>query len=1099
MSKQTWTPWHRVVRVRDDLRSGELSLAMFAADLYDVVMRRGSRIYWDPREFFALTYPTVNLRELAKDVALRLDGRNDKAVRQLALTYGGGKTHTLITLYHLASDPESLPDLPAVGEFLSHIGSRPPRARVAAITFDRLDPVTGMEVRSPDGEVARFKYPWSVLAFQLGGKAGLEILGSVDGAEREEPPFTNVLEDLLALPSRDGFATLVLIDEVLMWARTKVGADNVWRHRLQDFFQCLTQAATKVSRCAIVASLLATDPAKSDELGREIISELHNVFQRARDEAIQPVERDEVAEILRRRLFNPESLAHSDRFRPEVVAAVQGISELDEQTRKDYSAAESRFLRSYPFHPDLTDVFYGKWTGIDRFQRTRGVLRTFALALREAEGWDDCPLIGPNVFLSPMEGAGISEAARELTDIAGTQADGGSAQNWAAIVDGELAKAREIQRQFPSLRHREVEQAVFATFLHSQPVGRRALTRELLLLLGQTDPDRIDLEQALRRWSEESWFLDESEFGTATAGADGQKGLPKAWRLGPKPNLRQMHHDARPRVEPLVEDTLARGIASLKSLTSGASGAGARVHNLPSHPREVEDDGQFHYVVLGPSAACDVGRPSAEARRFIEETTSADRPRVAKNALVLAVPSRDGLEAARDAVRDHLAWEEVREQLKGQPLDPIREGMLADFIKDARDKIPGAIRQAYCMVVTLSAKGVVEAFKVTVGTDPLFMTIKADKAARIQDSAVSADALLPDGPYDLWKGETCRWVKDLVGAFAERSDLPKMLGREAILDTLVAGCLDGLFAMRLARPDRSYRTFWRERPDDIALKDSALEVVLPEAATLSSLSPSLLAPGVLPGLWASPEITLEGVLEYFSGAHMAKIQREGYEEALAVPKATREVVEGAVKAAVESGKLWLTSGAASVLGEPVPPGLLADDAVFQAPPKAISPLELAPDNLAEAWKDGATTALAISKALSARSGKTLPWAIIRDAIDPALRYRMIERAPDSASWPSAYSEAASVVLRVPVTETPKPPDLTPKKPESRRAEAELETVEIQDLSDSIATIKSAATSAGYTIKFRVTIELVGKEPPSDEVVEKLNRALGEVSSKLSLK
>jgi len=139
MSKLVWTPWHEVVRLREDLKSGELSLAIFAADLYDVMMGKARPAYQTPAEFFALTYPTFNLRELAKDVALRLAGQNEKAVRQLELTYGGGKTHTLITLYHLVSNPANLPNLPSVAEFAQHIGITPPKARVAVLAFDKLD------------------------------------------------------------------------------------------------------------------------------------------------------------------------------------------------------------------------------------------------------------------------------------------------------------------------------------------------------------------------------------------------------------------------------------------------------------------------------------------------------------------------------------------------------------------------------------------------------------------------------------------------------------------------------------------------------------------------------------------------------------------------------------------------------------------------------------------------------------------------------------------------------------------------------------------------------------------------------------------------
>jgi predicted AAA+ superfamily ATPase len=269
MSKLTLTPWHQVVQLRDDLKSGELSMSTFAADLYDVVMKKGRRpVYEDPAEFFALTYPTYNLRELAKDVVTRLAGKNDKAVRQLELTYGGGKTHTLITLFHLVENPAKLPNLPAVEEFVSHSGMRPPQARIAVLAFDKLDVEKGMKVRGPDGKTRWLKNPWSVMAYQLAGSEGLKLLHA--DAERESAPAENLLAELLALPGRQDLSTLILIDEVLMYAREKVGLDPSWRSKIVNFFQYLTQAATKVDRCAIVASLLATDPAKSDTLGKRV-------------------------------------------------------------------------------------------------------------------------------------------------------------------------------------------------------------------------------------------------------------------------------------------------------------------------------------------------------------------------------------------------------------------------------------------------------------------------------------------------------------------------------------------------------------------------------------------------------------------------------------------------------------------------------------------------------------------------------------------------------------------------------------------------------------------------------------------------------------
>jgi predicted AAA+ superfamily ATPase len=397
------TPWHKVVQPRADVASGDFSLSQFAADLYDVVMGRGPKgteVYRTPAAFFALTYPTYNLRQLAKDVVHRLAGKSDKAVCQLGLTYGGGKTHTLITLLHLVSDPKALPDLPAVQEFVQHAGMTPPKTQVVALAFDKLDVEKGMEVRGPDGSVRWLRHPWSVLAYQIAGSEGLRLLhaeGKDD--ERESAPAENLLGDLLAIPGRRDLATLILIDEVLMYACEKVGLDASWRSLLTNFFQYLTQAATKTDRCAIVASLLASEPSKSDTLGKEVAKELFTIFRREREEGVQPVLKEDVAEVLRRRFFTPESIRDREAFRPHVIAALKGIADHDEATAKDGKAAEERFLKSYPFHPDLTDVLYTKWTNLEGCQRTRGVLRTFALALRDAAPRDQSPLIGVNVIL----------------------------------------------------------------------------------------------------------------------------------------------------------------------------------------------------------------------------------------------------------------------------------------------------------------------------------------------------------------------------------------------------------------------------------------------------------------------------------------------------------------------------------------------------------------------------------------------------------------------------------------------------------------------------------------------------------------------------
>ena len=724
MSKLPWTPWHQVVSLRDDLRDRRAPAERVRGrPLRRGAAERAASHLRGPEALFALTYPTSALLDLARDVVRRLAARNQKAVRQLELTYGGGKTHTLIALFHLVNDPAALPDLPAVQEFKARIDLPLPATRVAVLPFDKFDAEKGLEVRDPGGRRRMLRQPWSAIAWQLGGSEGLRLLHPDDkDEERRTAPAENLLVQLLALPQNEERSTLLLLDEVLMFAHAAVDADPAWRDRLRNFFQALTQAATKVDHAAIVASLLATDVAKSDRLGRAITEDLYAVFRREREEGVEPVGKKDVAEVLRRRFFTPTSLENVKAFRKPVIEALNGIEPLDDDTKKGRKEAEERFLASYPFHPDLTEVLYAKWTQLQGFQRTRGVLRTFALALREAEAWDTSPIVGPNVFLAPPGQDGVSEAARELTQVATVEEHEGKRQEWASILSGELDKARGVQRELPALEHREIEQAVVATFLHSQPPGARAQLRELLVLVGATRPDKIMMTKGLREWFDRSWFLDDAADIDTTA-VSGVKPPPAIWRLGSRPNLKQMHSEALARiVDEIVEERLAEAIRRHKPLTATASQAGARVHTLPERPAMVDDDGQFRYVVLGPAAASESGKPSAGARRFIEEKTGPDTPRTERNAVVLAVPSKDGVAAARNAVRDHLAWLTVEETLEkeGHELDLVRRQSLDAYTSASHKRIGDTIQQAYCIVVTVSGENEVQAFKVQVSDGPPF-------------------------------------------------------------------------------------------------------------------------------------------------------------------------------------------------------------------------------------------------------------------------------------------------------------------------------------------------------------------------------------------
>ncbi len=1109
MDPLSWTPWHGVVQLREELRDGTLPMHLFAADLDEVANPTedadgeaasaaerggGRRMYREPAAFFSLTYPTYNLRELVREVLHRLAGRSEKAVHQLELTYGGGKTHTLLALYHLVRAPAELPDLPAVSEFKVHAAIEPPAARVATLCLDKLDVERGMAVRAPDGEVRQLTAPWSVLAFQLAGREGLRRI-SADGsdAERETAPAENLLRSLLAAPQASADATLVLLDEVLTYAREKAAADRVWRGRLVDFFQYLTQAATKVDRCAVVASLLAADVTKSDALGKEITQELYGVFRRQREEAVLPVVKEDVAELLRRRLLRP-SAEGSGGVRPQALAAAQGVKRLQPEDEVGPRTLEQRLLETYPFHPDLLDVLYAKWTSLEGFQRTRGVLRVLALALREAEPWDDSPVVGPTIFLAPPERVGLPDAARELTNIAASELYEAKKQAWAGILESELTKARQIQAHHGGLAHREIEQAVVATFLHSQPVGQRAMTEDLLRLIGPTQPDPIELTKGLQAWAWTSYWLDDRYLGEVAETA-----LPSAWRLGNRPNLNQMHAEACRRVpDGQVQQRLRNQISRCRPLTEGAGATGGRVHSLPTAPRQVPDDGAFHFVLLGPEAASRGGEPSEPALRFLAEAGGADRPRVACNAMVLAVPTPDGLEVARDQVRRWLGWEEVAARLGDEEVDAERGRLLRTQLQTARDQAAEAIRHAYATAVTLDEEGTPQAYALVPEDRPLFDQIQADPRLRVQRGPLHEAALLPGGPYDLWRGEwTVRRVRDLVGAFGELAHLPKMLDRETIYQTVARGVERGHFVLRLASPDGAARTWWAQPPEERALREPAAEVVLADRARLTQLTPAVFDPGELTELWEGGAPTLGDLHALFAGG--GEISRPGgasplgpstLAETIRVPAAAPSVVDHAVAEAVREGRLWVSGpDGTSVWNEPVPEGTLAEAATLHPPPPRLAPSDVLPESIPEAWHDGTTTAAAVADAVRKRSGEPLPWGLVRQALTDAFNTHLVEpldAAQGRPPWPCSAEEADRFPLRrAGRTRGGTTPQGTPA-----RAETELAADQIQDLGERVHEVVRAGAALG--LRFRLRVEADHFDAAVGEELEEVNRLLQSV-------
>ena len=350
--------WHEHCVLRDDVRQGTLELAEFAADLYAVRMKDAPNVYQIPTLFFERTYPTHKLKTLVRNVLRRLSGQGGNPILTLQVAYGGGKTHALIALLHLAEHGTDFQTHPTVQEFIQFSGlTTIPRTRVAILPFDQFDVNNGFQAIAPDGTQKTLKTPWGALAYQLAGDKGLEILAKheADYINPAETPLVN----LLKLQQNEGLSTLILLDETLMYTCTAVKADPNRYGILRDFFQVLTQAVKKVNNTAIVASLITADIIADDLTDIRVLNMLETIFHRL-DETAEPISQGDVSELLRRRLFEyvpPESTRRS--IVDSLIAARQRLHLRGQHTDQE---AYDKLLKSYPFHPNLIDVFEQKWT-----------------------------------------------------------------------------------------------------------------------------------------------------------------------------------------------------------------------------------------------------------------------------------------------------------------------------------------------------------------------------------------------------------------------------------------------------------------------------------------------------------------------------------------------------------------------------------------------------------------------------------------------------------------------------------------------------------------------------------------------------------------
>ncbi len=1066
MSKSfTILPWKETCILRKEIKERTLTASDFAIDLHKVTFGGpGEKPYYcDPARFFSTTYATQNLRQFCKVVLRRLAKLpGGESIINVSQTFGGGKSHTLTTLYYLTSLGPGLPvKETSVGMILNEAQIKnPPGARVAAVSFDKVDWKAGGEVRSPDGEIRRFRMPWNLIAWQLLGQKGLDILKR-DEAEPDfdTPPADTLWAEVLSEVESSGNGALILLDEFLMWAHDAGSPDPTgeskergpfWYDRLKNFFQKLAQAVESSGRSCLVVSLLATDPSKIvDDVGQSILTACNGGL--GRQATIQsPVEKDDLAELLRRRMFEqyPENV--TDRHKH--ILAFWSRMKAAEPIRAKMPDSEERLKESYPFHPDLLDRFFGKWVELHQFQRTRGVLQTFAMALRDAANWDTSPLIGAQVFLSAPGQVGLSEALLKLTQAARDSDPDHKFPPWRENLETELPRALEAQKaDAATLTGREIEAACVAAFIFSQPVGEQAELGDLRWLLGATCDMPAVLNAGLSSWARVSWYLEECD--STEAGT----GVPRFWRLGPKPNLNQVH-DSYKRQALKHAKTKFDELAKTKCppLFADIDQYKVKAHKLPTAPADVEDDGQFRLVVLGAECAGVIGDPPyAKAVDFIRTHSSPADQRTYQNIVLVVTPSVTGLHQAEQHIADWMAWGEIKVSGKFAELDTFQQETVRKREKETLQEAQGAVRNAYEIVLYLDKDGAILSRKITIGAQSLMATLLLEKDLRLLTEKIDATAIMPGGPYAIWPpGDACVRVPDLYQAFGQQAKLPKLLNRQVVVNTIEDAVKRGVLALRCVRSDGSEQWFWHG-PIDMADWEQIAEAWLPQNAKLSSLSPSGVLPESLPGLWPKDDqgVRLSNLYGWFDGSHFFEEQAlPGYPTELRpIPPVDYKTVQIAVSSAVANGALWLIYGNESVFKEKPSAVQLDPDTVLYRPPQPLAAIDFLPGSLPDAWtkEDEPTTDVeALYAGIKAVRGKPWPEKLFLDGLNSAIGQGYVHRSSGTVPISSLQHDGkCGLVIK---NSAPPPPPTTPVSGGRRKTNmVTLNVSDVQTLSDEL--------------------------------------------------
>jgi uncharacterized protein len=666
-------PWREVMEPHQDVATGEFQQAEFAADLGKVHNGSAPPEYSNPNDFFSRTYLTEGLSTLLKGAAKRLSNAGGDPVIELQTNFGGGKTHSMLALYHMAGKvPTS--DLSGLDQLLSRENLTVPSTINRAVLVGTSRGPQDV-LKTDDGR--KIRTTWGELAWQLGGASVFDMISEND--EKGIAPGSNLLETIFNKCS----PCLILIDEWVAYLRQIYKVDSLPSGSFDanlSFVQSLTEAVKASPGTLLVASLPASQIEVGGEGGQEALSRLKQTFSRV-ESSWRPASQEESYEIVRRRLFKETP---SDIFHHKDNTLKQ-FAKLYRENSNDFplGCADEDYRRklekAYPIHPELFDQLYTGWGSLEKFQKTRGVLRLMAQVVHELWMNND-----PSIMIMPGN-VSISSPRVEPELLHYLES------HWQGIIAGDIdgsgSTPFKIDQSAPNLnRYSATRRVARAIFMGSAPTHKQ-LNKGLddkQINLGVVQPGERPaiFGDALRRLTNQAKFM-HSEMG-------------RYW-YSLSASLNRVAADRAAQLEEAfvlmeVDKELTKYISSLSD-----HGNFDAVQVAPGTSADVPDDvGGVRAVIFGVAHPHN-GRDKSEAMTEVKEILMqrGSTARVYRNTLVFIAPDVRQLSDLKDAVRTSIAWKEIIRDTKRLDLKTSDISMAEEKLSHTIETVKTRLREAW--------------------------------------------------------------------------------------------------------------------------------------------------------------------------------------------------------------------------------------------------------------------------------------------------------------------------------------------------------------------------------------------------------------------